>query len=127
MTASPPAPRAFNPDELNSKGLGPRLTRAFIDNPQWLFAILRRVKPVLKVGNWAFVTRYDDVAKVLREKKAFGVPFGPKIEALNNGPNFLLGMADGSDYRALRDKVAAIFPQEELTSRVVPISAQAAE
>lgn len=127
MTATPPAPRAFNPDELNSKGLAAKLTRAFIDNPQWLFAILRRVKPILTVGNWAFVTRYDDVAEVLRADKAFGVPFGPKIEALNDGPNFLLGMADGPDYRALRDKVARIFPQGELASRVVPISAQAAE
>jgi cytochrome P450 len=127
MTTIATAPRPFDPNDLNGKGgLGAKLTRALVDNPYWLYAILRRFKPVLRLGNWAFVTRFDDVAEVLREHQAFGVPFGPKVEALNDGPNFLLGMADSPDYRALREKVARIFPQEDLEKFVAPISARAA-
>jgi len=127
MTTPPTATRAFNPEEMNGKGLAGRLTRLLVDHPYWAYAILRRLKPILMFKNWAFVTRYDDVAEVLRNDKAFGVPFGPKIETLNDGPNFLLGMADGPDYRRLRAKVAAAFPQEELTSRIAPICARVAE
>jgi cytochrome P450 len=128
MTATPASPRPFDPNLLNGKGgLAAKLIRFLVDHPYWLYAILRRVKPIVTVKDWAFVTRYDDVAEVLREHQAFGVPFGPKIETLNWGPNFLLGMADGPDYRALRDKVAKVFPQEELATTVAPIAARVAE
>jgi cytochrome P450 len=126
MTAIATAPRPFDPNDLNGKGLGAKLTRTLVDNPYWLFAILRRFKPILRLGNWAFVTRFDDVVEVLREHQAFGVPFGPKIEALNGGPNFLLGMADSPDYRALREKVAQHFPPKDLEELVAPIAARAA-
>jgi cytochrome P450 len=73
------------------------------------------------------VMRYDDVKEVLQAHQAFAVPFGRKVEALNDGPNFLLGMADGPDYRALRALVAELFPQAENETVVARISADVAE
>jgi cytochrome P450 len=125
MSASP-APQPFDPGDLQSKGLAAHLVSKLVDNPQWLFAILRRVCPIPRVAGWAMVTRYDDVAEVLRADHAFAVPFGPKVETLNGGPNFLLGMADAPDYRRLRDLVSRLFPQDENASRVARISGEVA-
>jgi len=127
VTPTTPPASPFDPRDLQSHGLVARLVRRLVDNPGWLFAILRRVRPILLVKGWALVTRYDDVAEVLRNDRAFAVPFGPKVEALNDGPNFLLGMADGPDYRRLRTLVADLFPQSENASVVATLSKRVAE
>jgi cytochrome P450 len=124
MSASP-AP--FDPDDLQSSGLAAKAARWLVDHPYGLMAFLRRFKPIPRVGGWAMVTRYDDVAEALRADKQIAVPFGPKVEALNDGPNFLLGMADGPAYRRLRDLVSRLFPQSENGDVVGPLSARAAE
>lgn len=127
MTNADPPLQPFDPRDLQSKGLVARLVAGLLDNPGWLFAILRRVRPIVQVGGWAFVTRYDDVAEVLRNDRVFPAPFGPKVERLNGGPNFLLGMGDGPDYRRLRARVSDLFPQEENASVVAKVSAEVAE
>ena len=127
MTKADPPAQPFDPRDLQSKGLIARLVAGLLDNPGWLFAILRRVRPIVRIGGWAFITRYDDVAEVLRNDRVFPVPFGPKVEKLNGGPNFLLGMGDGVDYRRLRAQVADLFPQEENASVVARVSGKVAE
>jgi len=97
-----------------------------LNDPRWVYALLRRFAPVLTFGNWAAVTRYDDVEDMLRRDAVFAVPFGPKIELLNDGPNFILGMANGPDYRAVRAQTAAAFPASDNADFVAPISARAA-
>lgn len=114
----------FDPDDLQPPpGLASRLTAWLIRHPRWIMAVLRRVRPVFVVRGWAVVTRYDDVVAALAADRAIAVPFGDKVTALNDGPNFLLGMADGGDYRWLRGVVAAAFPPAEAATVVAPLAA----
>src|SRR5262249_20799094 len=62
------------------------------------FAILREIKPVLVVKNFALVTRFADVQEVLARDDVFQVTYGEKMEAVTGGPNFFLGMQNSPEY-----------------------------
>ena len=66
---------------------------------RWLYAILRNVAPVLKIGNLYLATRYDDVAYVRKHDALFEAPYGREMKALTNGVNFLLGMDKTSGHQ----------------------------
>jgi cytochrome P450 len=119
----------FQPVRLTKKapGLGSRIFQFALDHPYWIYAFLRRFIPILTFKNWAFIARNEDVKEVLARQDVFSVPFGEKIEALNDGPNFLLGMADGEQYRKLHKVVADTFPLCDNKNFVAPISAEEAE
>lgn len=114
----------FDPQALTPKpGLVSWIIGWILDDPRWIYALLRRLAPILTFGNWAFVTRYDDVADMMRRDQVFAVPFGPKIELLNGGPNFLLGMSDSAAYRRVHAEVAAAFPPSDNAAIVAPLAA----
>ncbi|MDQ6942289.1 MAG: cytochrome P450 [Candidatus Eremiobacteraeota bacterium] len=71
--------------------IGPRFLRP-------LFAVLRRVAPILTVGNRTVVARYLDVVEVLSRDADFTLSQlnGPKIDRLD-GP-FILGIDRGPQY-----------------------------
>lgn len=119
----------FDPARVAAKkpGIGSAIVSYLIDHPYWIYSFLRRYMPVATYKNWAFISRYDDVQDVLKRQDVFGVPFGPKIELLNDGPNFLLGMADGPEYQAVHAIVAQTFPNSDNLSAVAPIAAEEAE
>ena len=83
----------FEPARLAAKkpGIGSAIVQYILDHPYAVYAFFRRFKPVLVAKGWAFISRYDDVVDVLKRQDVFAVPFGAKIETLNDGPNFLLG------------------------------------
>ncbi|HET9283043.1 MAG TPA: cytochrome P450 [Candidatus Angelobacter sp.] len=74
------------------------LKQHIADNPEPVFAILREVKPVLVVKNFALVTRFADVQEVLARDDVFQVTYGEKMEAVTGGPNFFLGMQNSPEY-----------------------------
>jgi cytochrome P450 len=118
----------FDPTALNPKpGIASSLIAWVLNDPRWLYAILRRCAPILTLGGWAFVTRYEDVEDVLRRDAVFPTPFGPKIEILNDGPNFILGMGNGPEYRQVRGYTAAAFPVADNDAVVGPIAKKEAE
>jgi cytochrome P450 len=117
----------FNPDDLNSVGLWEKLTQPLIDNPQWWLGLCRRFWPVPKFRNCALLTRYDDVRDALARQQVFAVSFGPKMEELNGGPNFLLGMQDGPDYRRQRSWAMRVFRLDDIATRIRPLSAELAD
>ncbi len=122
-----PSTAPFDPKALTPKpGLISWIVGWILDDPRWVYALLRRFAPILTFGNWALVTRYDDVADMLRRDQEFAVPFGPKIELLNGGPNFLLGMSDAADYRQVHSQVAAAFPPGDNATIVAPLAASLA-
>jgi cytochrome P450 len=131
LIARTPGPKIarFEPKRLAEKhpGIGAALIGFALDHPYGIYAFLRRFMPILTVGNWAFISRYDHVTEVLGRQDAFAVPFGPKIEILNDGPNFLLGMADSPEYQALHKIVAVVFPVTDNATLVGPIAAEEAE
>lgn len=114
----------FDPADLQPPpGFKTQAIGWLIRHPFLIMAFLRRFFPVLIVRNWAVILRYDDVTQALAADQAIAVPFGDAVIALNDGPNFLLGMADGGDYRWLRGIVAAAFPPGEAATIVAPMAA----
>jgi cytochrome P450 len=76
---------------------GQELERHVEEHPQPLFALLRRVRPVLLIHDIAIVTRYTDVVEVLTKDEAFGVePYDAKMRALTG--DFILGLDDSAQY-----------------------------
>lgn len=67
-------------------------------NPEPLFAVLRRVKPILMVKNVALVTRFEDVQEVLARDDVFQVTYGTKMRVITGGQDFFLGMQNTAEY-----------------------------
>lgn len=120
--ATPPPAGAFNPDDLSSSGFVSDAIARILEDPRLPFAFIRRFWPVAKVGSWAFISRYDDVRQALADDAVVAVPFGPKVEALNDGPNFLLGMANDAQYQWLHKATAAVFPPSDNPNIVAPLA-----
>jgi cytochrome P450 len=68
------------------------LKKHFTDHPEPVFAILRKIKPIVLAKNFALVTRYEDVQEVLAHDEVFHVIYGEKMETVTGGQNFFLGM-----------------------------------
>jgi cytochrome P450 len=96
--------------------------------PDALFRELRAHAPTLVVGRLAFVTRFDDVADVLRRGDAFSVqPYAEAITRINRGPNFLLGMDEGPEYEAQRSRLSRVFRREDAPRVRDIVAARSAE
>jgi cytochrome P450 len=81
--------------------MGRGLVRAqpwLLRNGDRIFAPLRRLRPVLRIGRAVVLTRHEDVRAVLERDDAFSVTYGEKMEQVT-GP-FILGWDDGPRYRA---------------------------
>lgn len=130
MTAPESAPGAvpafaiFDPEDLKSDSLIGRIVYWIVSDQSGL---LKRFWPIPKIGKWAMVTRFDDVQEVLAHDQVFQVPFGPNVETLNGGPNFLLGMQDGPDYQRVRKQVLQAFRRDDVDSIVTPMARRMAE
>ncbi|WLA68591.1 cytochrome P450 [Bradyrhizobium diazoefficiens] len=114
----------FDPDDLQPSGWSKRLEWIF-DEPHWLFWLLREFWPIPRLFGWAAVTRYDDVAEVLEQDDVFQVPFGEKVQRLNGGPNFLLGMQRDSEYWVCQEQVMQAFRRDDVAKIIAPLAKQA--
>src|SRR5262245_17858734 len=110
VAAAPILP-PFDRDDLETTSRVARIAGYVLSDPKflWIYGLLRDFWPVPTWRGWAMVTRYDDVQEVLQQDKVFEVPFGPNVELLNDGPNFLLGMPDSSEYRQVYRHIVAAF------------------
>src|SRR5262249_29978083 len=114
----------FDPDDLKSDSLISRIVYWVVSDQSGL---LKRWWPIPRIGKWAMVTRFDDVQEVLEHDQVFQVPFGPNVEALNGGPDFLLGMQDGPDYQRVKKQVLQAFRRDDIDSIVTPMAKRMAE
>jgi cytochrome P450 len=124
------ASSSFDVNDLRAKGFTAKLVGRVIDNPQWLLALLRTCWPIPKLGNWAAVTRFEDVQEVLGLDDVFPVPFGDKVKLLNGPPNFLnflLGMKGDEEYWAIQREVMEAFRLADISSIVAPQAARLTE
>ena len=64
------------------------------------FRVLRRVRPILRLGSTYVVTLHDDVREVFGTDTAFQVPYKPNLDVITGGEPFFLGMADTPEYHA---------------------------
>jgi cytochrome P450 len=120
------APSPFDLTDLRRQNLVERLVQRLVDNPQWLFAILRRFRPIahLPFTNWWIVTRFDDVQEILAHDRIFPVPFGDKVKALDGGPNFLLGMEADADYWRYQKQLTQAFKLDDVAKIVAPLAGE---
>jgi cytochrome P450 len=124
-----PPTTTFDLNDLRSSSLIEKFVQRLLDDPQWLFGLLRRYCPIpiIPFVNLAVVTRFDDVQEVLGHDWAFPVPFGNKVKELNGGPNFLLGMQPDADYWRYQKQVMRVFTLEDITKFVGPLATQFSE
>lgn len=113
--------------EHDLEGIAARLKAwAQHQNPEPVFALLRDLKPVLVHGDFALITRFDDISDVLSRPDVFDVPYEAKFEALTGGRNFFLGMRESPAYHRDLSLMRLAVRREDLESRIVPLVARAA-
>ncbi len=103
------------------------LKQHLLRNPEPVFAVLRRVKPILIVKNTALVTRYEDVQEVLARDDVFQVTYGQKMEVIGGGGNFFLGMQNSPEYERDQSHMRTVVRRQDLPERVLPLVARTAE
>ena len=104
-----------------------KLKQHSLDNPEPVFAVLRRIKPVLVVKNLALVTRFADVQDVLMRDDVFAVTYGPKMRVVTGGENFFLGMANSPDYERDTSHMRSLIRRSDLQKIVAPFVESTAE
>jgi len=97
-----------------------------IQYPEPIFAILRRIQPILFVKNTALVTRYEDVQEVLSRDQVFQVTYGEKMRIVTGGNDFFLGMQNSPAYERDTAHMRTVMRREDLDGMIVPFVAKTA-
>ncbi len=96
-------------------------------HPEAVFAILRRVQPILVQKNDVLVTRFEDVAEVLARDDVFDVPYAEKMRLVTDGQNFFLGMPDSARYAQDVSNMRIVVRRDDVATAIAPLVARAAE
>jgi cytochrome P450 len=104
-----------------------RLKQHLVENPEPVFAVLRRVQPILLVKNTAVVTRFEDVQEVLSRDDVFEVTYKDKMQVVAGGTNFFLGMQNSADYERDHSHMLSVVRREDIARQVAPFIANTAE
>jgi cytochrome P450 len=117
---TPRLPDRYKQLDLNDLRLGAAkvLWGRVLDRPRWILWLLRQFWPIASIFSWVIVTRFDDVQEVLSHDQIFEVPYSEKVKELDGGPNFLLGMEDGDEYRDCKRFVMQAFRLEDVSTIV---------
>jgi cytochrome P450 len=90
------------------------------------FSLLRRFKPVMKMGNNYLTSRYDDVREVFGTDPAFGVIYKPHLDVIMGGQPFFLGMAKTDQYKHDTDAMRRVVRPDDLPRLAAQTEALAA-
>jgi cytochrome P450 len=88
--------------------------------PEPIFAILRRIKPILLIKNFALVTRFEDVQEVLARDDVFLVTYGEKMRVVTGGQDFFLGMQNSPEYTRDVSHMRSVVRREDIPGRIAP-------
>jgi cytochrome P450 len=88
--------------------------------PEPIFAILRRIKPILLIKNYALVTRFEDVQEVLARDDVFQVTYGKKMRVITGGQDFFLGMQNSPEYTRDVSHMRSVVRREDIPNRIDP-------
>jgi cytochrome P450 len=88
--------------------------------PEPIFAILRRIKPILLIKNYALVTRFEDVQEVLARDNVFLVTYGEKMRVVTDGEDFFLGMQNSPEYTRDVSHMRSVVRREDIPDRIAP-------
>jgi len=90
------------------------------------FSLLRRFKPVCKLGKTNYLTsRYDDVREVFATDPVFGVVYKPHLDVIMGDQPFFLGMGDTPEYRRDTDAMRKVVRADDLPKLAARTEAQA--
>ncbi len=90
-----------------------------------VFALLRRFKPIPRLGTLYVATRYDDVREVFATDPAFGVPYKAKLDLIMGGEPFFLGMGDTPHYREDTGAMRKVIRPDDLAGLATRVEAMA--
>ena len=99
----------------------------------WLTRFLRAVCPILRIPliRWTAVTRFDDVAEVMKRSDVFTVPFAGEIARLNDGEApgtpFILGIDDVARHDKQQRVLLNVFKRDDVARLVTPMSSELAQ
>lgn len=88
--------------------------------PEPIFALLRRIKPILLFENYALVTRFEDVQEVLARDEVFLVTYGEKMRVVTGGQDFFLGMQNSPEYTRDVSHMRSVVRREDIPNRIAP-------
>jgi cytochrome P450 len=139
-TAAPPSPpraptgtprATFDIAAMQTSRVGPALLNSLSTYPLrelWM-AFFRRFWPFPRIPGLGLVLvlRDADVREVLAHDREFPVPWGARMMHVTGSKNFVLGMADGDEYRRNYQQIAKAFAREDVAQHVVPLAAKATE
>jgi cytochrome P450 len=103
------------------------LKQHLVENPEPVFAVLRRVQPILLVRNTSVVTRFEDVQEVLSRDDVFEVTYQDKMQVVAGGTNFFLGMQNSEDYERDHSHMLSVVRREDIARQVAPFIGNTAE
>lgn len=89
------------------------------------FRVLRRVKPITRLGSTYVVTLHDDVREVFGTDDAFHVPYKPNLDVITGGEPFFLGMADTPEYHAGVEAMRRVVRADDLPALAARTEVQA--
>lgn len=98
-----------------------------VTHPERIFAILRRIKPILTIKDVTLVTRFEDVQEVLSRDGVFDVPYADNFRQLTGGHNFFLGMRNSPEYQRDVSNMRIVVRRNDLADRVAPFVGTAAD
>jgi cytochrome P450 len=113
--------------EADTSAFLDRLKQHTIQYPEPVFAVLRRVKPVLFIKNTAIVTRFEDVQEVLSRDDVFQVTYNEKMEVVTGGNDFFLGMQNSPQYERDVAHMRTVMRREDVAGQIIPFIAKTAE
>src|SRR5882724_9778376 len=100
--------------EADVMGFLDQLKQHAIRNPEPVFALLRRLKPILIVKGIAVVTRFEDVQEVLSRDDVFQVTYGEKMRVITGGEDFFLGMQNSPPYERDVAHMRSVMRREDI-------------
>ena len=91
------------------------------------FRLMRRFRPIFRMGTTYLVTCHDDVREVFGRDAAFKVPYQANTDVITGGEPFFLGMADSPEYQAQLAAMRRVFRADDLPhlARAVELLAEA--
>ena len=91
-----------------------------LENADTIFAILRRIKPILLYKDFALVTRFDDVQEVLSQDDVFHTLYPEKLEKVGGVSEGTLGQPNNPGHMRDVSNMRIAFRREDIPTRIVP-------
>lgn len=102
-------------------GLGEKIKTWAKNHLNFIFGLLREVKPILTLKEFALITRFKDVQEVLSRDDAFTVTYAEKMGILTDGSNFFLGMGPTPTYSRDVSNMRIAIRRTDLDTIVAPL------